>query len=166
VPAPILTVALETCSAVEVESWPTTSSSVGLVDPATLEMFDGELGAKTAVSCSGDTDAENDVWHVTIEGCPSTGKPAHPLTGVPRLLIVMVPCGVATLGDEKLDTLALKLTSWLVTGALGIIVSAVELPIRVTTDDGAELAGLLVPPAFVADSCNTIVFPTSAWVSR
>ena len=98
---------------------------------------------------------------VTLWPLGRTGSFEQPLTAFPPLLNVTVPVGGAPV--TLAVTVAIMVTVWLATGAVGNTSSPVVLS-TVTSGVGAELA-VDWPALFLAVSCTMIVCPASAAVS-
>jgi hypothetical protein len=113
---------------VALELFPTANTTLGLVDPSTI---DPETGAKTAESWA--LWAENDVLHVLVTlWVPGTiGSLAHPEIAVAPLRNVTAPDGDAA-GSVDV-TVAVSVTCWLATALLTEVESVMELVVGVAT---------------------------------
>jgi hypothetical protein len=150
-------------SVVEVESRPTVSRAPGLVEPLRI---DPEVGLNTARSCA--VDAANDVEQATVALRPlgTAGMLAQPGIAPAPFSNVTVPHRAVLLVPAV--TVAINVTLWLVTGALGVASSpvvvgweAAGICATVTTPNG-PLGLEALPPGPVAVTTQRIVLPTSA----
>jgi hypothetical protein len=102
-------------SVVELVSGPTARLAPGLLEPFRI---DPEAGVNTALSCA--VDAANEVEQATVALRPSgtAGMLAQPPIAAPPLSNVTVPHSAVLLVPAV--TVAISVTFWLVTGALGV----------------------------------------------
>jgi hypothetical protein len=152
--APTFTV-FDASTEIKLESRPTLTLPIALVEPVT---FEPAAGVKTAVSSA--VEAANDVQQTTVTLWPVgvTATFAHPLISSPLFVNVIAPDGAAARTLEV--TVAIKVRVSFATGAFGDASRVVLLAV-VTIAVGAELTARPLPPALVADSRTTIVRPTS-----
>ena len=95
--------------------------------PVELATFDAAFGVKTAVSCSGDVEAANDVWHMAVNLDGVIGSATQLAIAAPPFANAMVPDGEPAL---ELTT-ANNVTPSFVTAAAGNATSDRALPLAV-----------------------------------
>jgi hypothetical protein len=117
---PVDGVAFDTASVVVVAPRPTATSYTSLADPC---RFSPNSGVKVADRRCGELEAANAVSHVALYDCPSnvTGRLPQPVIVTPPFSKSTFPEGEPSLAD----TVATKVTCWLVTGSLDSPVKAV-----------------------------------------
>jgi hypothetical protein len=117
---------------------------------------------KTALTWT--VEAANEVSHVTVTACPvgSTGTLAQPPMSPSPLLKSTAPEGGAS--PALAVTVAIRVTGWFVTGAVGKTLSCVSVS-TATAAVAAEIA-VVVPALSLAISWTRIVWPMSGALSR
>jgi hypothetical protein len=154
----------DTSRSVALESGPTVMASAGLTDPLRTEPV---AGVKTAVSCA--ADAANEVEHATVALWPLgvTGMFTHPPIAPPPSSNVTAPHrAVLPLVTEV--TVAISVTPWFVTGAVGEDSNAVVVGCEAGGVGAAATAPVFLllaealPPGPFAVTTQTIVVPMSA----
>ena len=154
----------ETSRDVAVESGATVMPSAGLTEPLRTEPV---VGVKTAVSCA--ADAANEVEHATVALGPlgTTGIFAHPPIAPPLSSNVTAPHrAVLPLVTEV--TVAISVTAWFVTGAVGDASNAVVVGCEAAGVGAGTMTAVLLllaevfPPGPFAVTTQTIVKPMSA----
>ena len=133
----------DTSRVVEVESCATLTNATALEEPAASEPA---LGVNSAVSCSGEVEAANEVVHAAVGLDGVIGSATQPPIELPWFLNVIVPDGE----PEVAVTEANSVTGWLVTAADGAATIDVVVPVLVCVK-------VAVAASFAAASVAVIV---------
>lgn len=138
--------------------------SAGLTEPLSTEPA---AGVKTAVICA--ADAANEVEHATVALGPlgTTGMFTHPAIAPPPSSYVTAPHR-AVLAVVTEVTVAISVTPWFVTGAVGDASNAVVVGCEAGGVGAPTMTAVLLllaevfPPGPFAVTAQTIVKPMSA----